>query len=113
MATSRRAFISRELPNLKGTRFRITSPQDRDYNCIAWAAEDTSRAWWPGELHWPAGVPEKDSIEAFVSAFETLGYSEINNVGPPEEGVARVALFGQASENAARPRSRGDDLRFI
>jgi hypothetical protein len=34
-------------PGLRGTDYRISSPQDRKYNCIAWAVGDTRSWWWP------------------------------------------------------------------
>ena len=41
-------------------RFEITSPRTVAYNCIAWAAGETQRKWWPdkmGVAYWPRGVP--------------------------------------------------------
>ena len=57
------------LPGLAGTNYRVTSPADDGYNCIAWAATETDRWWWPdpfGAGYWPedgvlpelAAVPE-------------------------------------------------------
>ncbi|HEY7428267.1 MAG TPA: hypothetical protein VH682_28795 [Gemmataceae bacterium] len=34
-------------PRLNGTAYRITSPASDVYNCIAWAAGETNRWWWP------------------------------------------------------------------
>src|SRR5262249_6606580 len=47
-------------PNLTGTDYRVTSPADDAYNCLAWAAAESDRWWWPdalGGYYWPAGVP--------------------------------------------------------
>ncbi|RMH08652.1 MAG: hypothetical protein D6704_02725 [Nitrospirae bacterium] len=44
-------------PRLCETRYEITSPQDTSYNCIAWAAGDVGRWWWPApQAYWPQGV---------------------------------------------------------
>ena len=43
-------------------RFEITSPRTVAYNCIAWAAGETQRKWWPdkvGVAYWPKGVPRE------------------------------------------------------
>ena len=34
-------------PGLRNSAYRVTSPAARDYNCIAWAAGDATRWWWP------------------------------------------------------------------
>ena len=47
-------------PGLRGTPYRITSPRDRTYNCIAWAVGDTRDYWWPGDpqrTYWPVDIP--------------------------------------------------------
>jgi len=35
-------------PGLAKGLYRITSPSETHYNCIAWTAGDTSKGWWPG-----------------------------------------------------------------
>ena len=55
---------------------RVTSPADVKYNCVAWAANDTKRIWWPDEdYYWPTKYPVIETIDNFVEAFEILGYS--------------------------------------
>ena len=34
-------------PGLRGSGYLITSPEDIDYNCVAWAADDEEHWWWP------------------------------------------------------------------
>jgi hypothetical protein len=36
-----RERIERIFPALRGTAYQVTSPPDKKYNCIAWAAGDT------------------------------------------------------------------------
>lgn len=88
-------------PRLQDQGFASTSPPDDDYNCIAWAAGDPSRWWWPAPVlvapwYWPEGLPLGDeSIENFANAFRLLGY-EICEDGRLEDGVEKIVLYGQA-----------------
>jgi hypothetical protein len=76
--------------------YQVTSPPDRDYNCIAWAAGDNRNWWWPGpdpEMeYWPPTVPRERTRAAFVAAFATLGYALCENEDP-EAGYQKIALF--------------------
>ncbi len=62
-------------PRLATATFRVTSPPDPVYNCIAWAAGDTADWRWPPdnrEGHWPVLVPHALTLEAFAVAFVAL-----------------------------------------
>ena len=79
--------------------FRIASEQDESYNCIAYAAEDTTRIWWPvdpddssGRFYWPPIVPRQATVVAFIAAFAVLGY-EICTGGAFEDGYQKIALY--------------------
>jgi hypothetical protein len=56
------------LPGLRATPFRVTSPTDPAYNCIAWAAGATTDWWWPlddaRKCFWPPGVPRTATFES-------------------------------------------------
>lgn len=90
----------------------VTSDPDRAYNCIAWAAGDTSNWWWPDPpevAYWPRGVPRAESVAAFVRAFSTLGF-ECCDSGVFERGCEKVALFVDADDvptHAARQLPTG------
>jgi hypothetical protein len=88
--------IERLFPKLCGTNWRVSSPFDRDYNCVAWAAGDTNDWWWPVSLNrpvvWPASAPAEITLAAFEAAFACLGYARCDNEGL-EPGVEKVALF--------------------
>jgi hypothetical protein len=82
-------------PGLAGSGYRVTSPRDNDYNCIAWAAGETHRFWWPGgtvEEYWPPAAPRERTVTAFQQAFATLGYQVCEN-GGVEPGFEKIALF--------------------
>jgi hypothetical protein len=84
------------LPRLRGANYRVTSPFDAEYNCIAWAAGDTSIWWWPEgnprQNHWPSTVPRVVTLDAFRDAFATLSYAPCGGE-EFEPGFEKVALF--------------------
>ena len=73
-----RPELSRDSPSLTAANSRPTSGCTRKYNCIAWAAGETFRNWWPDPLgigYWPARpVPREVTTSAFVAAYETLNF---------------------------------------
>jgi len=57
-------------PGLQSSPFRVTSPADGKYNCIAWAANDSSDWWWPtGDAPpvWPSTVVRELTLDAFTA----------------------------------------------
>jgi hypothetical protein len=100
-------------PGLRTAPFQVTSPADHKYNCIAWAANDTSNWWWPvggtPAVVWPSAVARELSLNTFTAAFLTLGFV----VGADESlepGFQKVALFADAAgtpTHAARQLASG------
>jgi hypothetical protein len=85
-----------ELPNLNDASYRQTSSFSRRYNCIAWAADDSIRWWWPDPFeigYWPPDAPRAVTVAAFGAAFATLGYALCAD-GSLEPGVEKIALYG-------------------
>jgi hypothetical protein len=98
-------------PGLRGKSYRITSPKDEGYNCIAFAAGDDKNWWWPdaGEQDdWPSGVTRAETVEAFCEAFATLGYVVCDN-DQLEPGFDKIAIFARdgAPKHAARQAESG------
>jgi hypothetical protein len=100
-------------PGLRTSSFRITSPPTREYNCIAWAASDTARWWWPdadpdATVFWPSSAPLEETLNAFAAAFAALGYVPCSEEHV-ENGFEKVALFvaGGVPTHAARQRPNG------
>ncbi len=77
-------------PHLAGDDFEKTSDDDF-YNCIAWAAEDTTNWWWPSN-YWPAGVAQVETLGAFVAAYATIGYQPCDD-GDFEFAWERVVIY--------------------
>jgi hypothetical protein len=77
------------------TGYEVTSPADETYNCIAWAAGETDRWWWPDPLgsdFWPDAVPRSVTLAAFVLAYETLGY-RVCDSDAAVPGLEKIAIY--------------------
>jgi hypothetical protein len=80
--TDPKTKIIETFPKLRDGSFEIIGDATDEYNCIAWAAGDTTAWWWPdlpGVAFWPDGVPNELTLEAFVQAFATLGYTSCDS----------------------------------
>lgn len=79
--------------NLKDSEFKITSPKDAQYNCIAFAADDQTKWWWSiGNKFWLKGVPKNESPKSFILAFKQLGY-KLCESAELEKGFEKVAIY--------------------
>jgi hypothetical protein len=100
-------------PGLTPNNCLITSPRTNAYNCIAWAAGDTSRWWWPvplgGIAYWPSGVPREETVESFVAAFATKGFVPCQD-GSLENGVEKIAIFCKQIGGLIVPRHASRQL---
>ena len=82
-------------PYLARSAYAITSPSTPEYNCIAWAAGDAERWWWPlagSFAYWPSNVPVQETLDAFIKAFGTLGFIPCEDPYI-EHGHEKVALY--------------------
>ena len=87
------AVLSAAFPNLASAGFAIVGQPSERYNCIAYAAGDTGRWWWPdGVNYWPPGAPLTDSIASLKEVFAGLGY-EICDDSSAEADCQKVALY--------------------
>lgn len=100
--------IESKFPRLNSAKnYEFRSPLDYDYNCIAFAAGDTQRWWWPvpfnGGHYWPLGVPREPTVSAFVAAFESIGY-ELCSSGEPDDRYDIIVLYARENKptHAAR-----------
>lgn len=89
--------------------FRLTSPPDVSYNCLAWAA-GANDAWWdpsPG-YYWPDHAPRNWTVESLIKAYEAHGFSKCAD-GSLESGYEKIALYGDpvGYTHAARQLSTG------
>ena len=102
--------LLREFPDLAVSGYRRTSPPTDQYNCIAWAAGDNGRWWWPFPAfsYWPAGAPRLLTVAAFKAAYETIGY-EPCETGDLEPAFEKIVIFsrGDKPTHAARQLPNG------
>lgn len=94
--------LERAIPDLKGARYDVTSPEDPSYNCIAWAAGDDGKWWEPvpgfgsgpilGGNYWPQGVPREYTLESYERAFRRQGYRRCASTDLKPEWE-KVALY--------------------
>jgi hypothetical protein len=90
-----RRDLEASFPRLRNSSYKITSPEDNCYNCIAWAAGDMNRWWWPDAFHtayWPPEAPREESVTAFMAVFAALGFEECSN-DSMEPGFEKIAIF--------------------
>lgn len=98
-------------PKLKTSPYRIRGHITDRYNCIAWAAGDRTRWWWPNaapRAYWPPGVPGNTTLDAFIGAFASIGFKTCDR---PSSGLffENIAIYVKNSEvqHAARQRING------
>lgn len=106
------AELREAFPRLAKRKRLITSPATKTYNCIAWAAGDTSRWWWPDQYNvgfWPVGVRREETEEAFMVAYRTLGYRECESQDP-EPDIEKVAIYSSAGVPTHAARQLPDGL---
>ena len=100
MDMSSKEQLQKTFPGLVTSPYKVTSPFDPKYNCIAWAAEDNQHWWEPdpmGVCYWPDAAPRSYSLPSYEKAFATLGFypsaDETN-----EDGFTKIALFANQAQ---------------
>ena len=91
-------------------QFVVTSPIDKKYNCIAYAANKTDKWWWPAiedGVYWP--LDNHDMLfPNLILAFETIGY-RVCETWEFEEKYKKIALYidedGEFTHAARQMRS--------
>lgn len=83
-------------PNLIVSEYQKKSDETPDYNCIAWAAGDSSRWWWPSPFsYWPTEAPQEVTLEGYRAVFELMGYEECGTE-ELEPGFEKVGIYVDA-----------------
>jgi hypothetical protein len=81
-------------PNLENTEYEVTSEETVDYNCFAFVAGEEDCRWDPVDPdgYWPDGVPRELTLDAFIKAYQTIGYECCDN-GDIEPGFQKIAIY--------------------
>lgn len=112
VSSGRCSHIEDLFPLLRRTLYEPKSPKTWGYNCIAWAAGEMIRRWWPDAMfttYWPSGVPREETLDAFIKAFETLGYVPCKTevLEPAFQKIAIYVKSDGKPTHAARQLSNG------
>ena len=118
-----RGFIIKLFPGLEhDEKFKVSSPEDTNYNCIAWAYKLFQDRWMqpPNGAYipmldaiswWPDCGCEDMSIRSLVAAFESVGFISCSGF-EHEKGYIKVALYWNPLNgrwtHAARESRSGD-----
>jgi hypothetical protein len=101
-----------DFPNLKPENLCVRSEKTgpTGYNCIAWAACDPQKWWWPKKPgFWPTNKREK-TLQAFIEAFSTMGFSECPD-GVLEPGIEKVVIYARIENARTEPTHAARQLR--
>lgn len=95
-------IIISQFPRLSSDlAFKQTSPQNKNYNCLAWAfgmymdrwmEHDTTPRFDGVWYWWPDGVEKGPDIDSYIKAYESKGY-EMCESYDLEEGYLKIALY--------------------
>jgi hypothetical protein len=103
--------LEEDCPGLRDCEYKITSPKDPKYNCIAFAAGDTSQ-WWEDVrvkgYYWPPGAQSADTLQGWMRIFELHGYIETDDRSLEIE-YEKIAIYASADgpEHVARQKASG------
>lgn len=85
--------LNLKFPKLKNEDYNIVGDFSQQYNCIAYAAGDTSRRWDSQEnYYWPDYATRTSSIESLKQVFFGIGYEQCND-NKIENGYKKIALY--------------------
>ncbi len=116
------ARLELEFPMLKSSGYRLTSPPEYYYNCIAWAVGDQDRYWSPlprptavghqdspYQEYWPPGAPQEDTLIAWKGALSQEGFVDCTSE-TLEDGFEKIAIYvddGGLPQHVARQLPKG------
>ena len=90
-------YLEQQFPKLRPGLYRLKSPRDPQYNCFAFAANDTQHIWeytGPGRLggyFWPAEI-RGDSLADYLRVYELLGF-QVCDTADLEPDIVKIAIY--------------------
>jgi type VI secretion system secreted protein VgrG len=86
-------LLERKLPKIKDAGYKVTSPESRRYNCIAWSLGRVDMWIWPDpNFFWPANIEINLKLSSFVDLYQMFGYITSENE-KLEEGYEKIAIY--------------------
>ena len=120
-APALREAIIQAFPGLATDKdFSITSPEDTNYNCLAWACNYNNRWMQPpisgteldAIVYWPSSAKKGRDISCLIEAFRAHGF-EVCETWQHEVGFQKIALYINPVTNewthASRELMQGGD----
>ena len=90
--------LSLAFPRLSSEGFEIVGDPTDQYNCIAYAAGDTTEPWIHyTDYYWPENATRSANIQSLVEVFASLGFEQCGD-SRIEEGYEKVALYEREGE---------------
>ena len=87
--------VTQAFPRLLSEGFEIVGEPTDQYNCIAYAAGDTTKPWIHYTDHyWPEYASRSGNIQSLVEVFAGLGFKECDD-SSVEDNYEKVALYEQ------------------
>ena len=111
MMDERDLELEEDCKSLKELSYRITSPRDPRYNCVAYAVGDLTQFWYDVNVrgyYWPPGAGSADTVEGWTKVFEIHGYKETED-RTLELDYEKVAIYASTDgpEHVARQKASG------
>jgi len=96
-----RADLALIFPRLESAPYEITSPDDVQYNCVAWAAgrAEVRRRWSPAPspfYYWPV-EPREETVAGFIKAFGHLSYTVCDS-SDLESDFEKLAIYADDTD---------------
>jgi hypothetical protein len=103
--------LEQDCHGLRNLPYKITSPRDPQYNCIAYAVGDLSQFWDQINVkgyYWPPGAGSVETLAGWMSIFEMHGYTETTE-RTLEIEYEKIAIYESADgpEHVARQKASG------
>ena len=103
--------LEQDCRGLRDSPYRITSPRDPQYNCIAYAVGDVTHFWDQINIkgyYWPPGAGSIDTLTGWMSIFQLHGYTETTDRSL-EIDYEKIAIYESADgpEHVARQKASG------
>ncbi len=102
-------MLAQAFPRLSREGYEIINEPTKTYNCIAYAAKDTSKWWSTIETrYWPNYATRSENIDSLIEVFTGLGFQRCRD-SSLESGCEKVVLYEEqgAWKHAARQTPSG------